>query len=198
MIICRIQKYVSSFLIFSLFGCGLGNGSGGHDPNKPLPVLYSDRSQVLVNHEAGAVIMTPDGKASLSIAQTALNADTSFEIDPYSTPTGTVTVNLPHVDEMYKFTPETVSALISGQTLAVTIWYDERLNNLGPETNLRLGLYDPVNNCWLNIFLDSPAIIPGTNLHHVTSRTINLMNPSKVPYQLGIFGITTLDAPNCP
>ncbi|MFI5304570.1 MAG: hypothetical protein ACHQYP_07210 [Nitrospiria bacterium] len=177
----NIKTRLFSLFLLILSGCGLGAPTNGHDPYKPLPVLISDNAQVLVDHTTGAIITTPDGKASLSVAQTALNADTSFEIVPYGVvPSGV------SIDQMYSLTPVSVTTLEPQEYLIVTLKYDPTLIPKGtPETDLRLGVLDPNRNCWDQVFLDSPPVLPG---HSVSSRQVT---------HLGIFGVTTFFALIC-
>lgn len=178
------------FLVFFCFiavGCGLGTPTSGHDPNKPLPVIISDNAQVPVDHSIGAIITTPDGKAVLAITQTALSANTSFGISLYILPQGSPRIS---IDQMYSFTPVTVSALIAQQVLIVTLLYDPTLIPAGiQEADLRLAVFDSGKGCWSQVFLDSPSVIPGKNLHQVNSKTVT---------QLGIFGVTTVNTKTCP
>ncbi|MBI1820175.1 MAG: hypothetical protein HY036_06425 [Nitrospirae bacterium] len=174
-------KIVFFLLVFLIeTGCGLGNPSSGHDPNLPMPIQISDRTEVLVNHTLGAIISTPDGRATLSISQSALSADTSFKIEPF------VALG---IDMGYYISPEVVTTLIPGQFLRVAIFYNSSsIPNGIQETDLRLGLFDTSKSCWKQIFLDSPSIIPGTTLHQVAARNIT---------QLGLFGVTGMNTPIC-
>jgi hypothetical protein len=178
-----IKNGFPPLIFFIVAGCGLSTPAGGHDPNKPLPVYVSDKAAVLVYAGIGAIITIPDGKATLSISQTALRANTSFEIAPYNLSQGSPRIS---VDQMYSLTPVTVSTLIAQQVLNVTIRYDPTLIPNGiPETDLRLGVFDPINGCWSHVFLDSPPVLPG---HQVNSKDLT---------QLGIFGVTTINTPIC-
>lgn len=188
----KAQKLILGLICFMGTGCGLGTPTSGHDPNKPLPVIISDSSSVLVNHELGAIITTPDGKAVLAITQTTLNADTLFKISPYIPSQGSPRIS---IDQMYSIEPEIVSTLIAGQVLMVRLWYDPKLvPSVIQENDLRLGQLDLVNNCWKRVFLDSPSVIPGVTLHEVTSRDSSQLGLN----QLGIFGVTTFNTPTCP
>lgn len=172
---------------FIVAGCGLGTPTSGYDPNKPLPIIISDKAAVLVYASIGAIITTPDGKATLSIAQTALSANTSFEIAPYGVFPSNPRIS---IDQMYSFTPVIVSTLIGQQVLIVTLWYDPALIPAGiREADLRLGVFDPAKGCWSQVFLDSPSVIPGKTLHQVSSKTVT---------QLGFFGVTTVNTKTCP
>jgi hypothetical protein len=200
------SKTVFLLLIF-LFGAGCGlenNPSSGHDPNKPLPVLISNNAEVMVDHTQGAIITTPDGKATLSISQTALSADTYFEIKPY-------TLNPQYgptfqVGSLYSFFPVDVPTLKEGQVLKVTLLYESslfpvkepRLKSpsapLVVETDVRLARFQDNNadftfRCWQGLYLDAPSIIVGQKLHSVSSRDT---------VQLGIFGITSIYSYICP
>lgn len=174
----------SILICFILAGCGLGSPSNGHNPYAPLPVLISDKTQVLVNHSTGAIISTPDGQATLSISQSALNANTSFEIEPYGVFPSNPKIS---VVQMYSFSPVVVPTLIVQQFLIVTLSYDESSIPTGTsETDLRLGVFDSVKNCWSQVLFDSAPVLPG---HSVTSKDLT---------SLGIFGITSLNTPICP
>jgi len=175
-----------------LAGCGLGTPVGGFDPNKPLPVIISDSSSVLVNHAIGAIVTTPDRKAVLEISQTTLNADTFIKISPYSPLSGASIIS---IDEMYSFEPAIVTTLIAGQNLLVKLRYDPKLvPSAIRENDLRLGQLDTVNNCWKRIFLDSPSVIPGLTFHEVTTRDSSQVGLT----QLGVFGVTIFNTPTCP
>jgi hypothetical protein len=184
------SKTIFQFLIFLIgAGCGLENNpSSGHDPNKPLPVLISSNAEVTVDHTQGAIVTTPDGKAALSVSQTALSADTAFKIEWYTLPPGSPKFS---VVQMYSFTstPIISDTLIPGQFLKVTLYYDSGKVSGVIETDLRLGIYNTVGTCWEQVFLDSPPLIPVNTIHSVSSRDLT---------RLGIFGMTLFEALTCP
>ncbi|MBI1819355.1 MAG: hypothetical protein HY202_00740 [Nitrospirae bacterium] len=165
------------------------NPSSGYDPNKPLPVLISSSAEVMVDHTQGAIITTPDGKAALSVSQTALSADTFFKIELYNLPSGSPRIS---IVQMYSFTSTLVisDTLIPGQFLKVTLYYDSGQIPIGvKESDLRLGIYDSVGTCWEKVFLDSPPLTPVNTIHSVSSRDLT---------RLGIFGMTSILALTCP
>jgi hypothetical protein len=177
------SKTVFLLLIF-LFGAGCGlekNPSGGHDPNKPLPALISSSAEVMVDHAQGAIITTPDGKAALSVSQTALSADTAFKIEMYNLPSGSPKISFV---QMYSFTstPVISETLIPGQFLKVTLYYDSGVvpSDVSEELDFRLGIYNSVRTCWEQIFFDSPPVIIVNTIHSVSSRDLT---------RLGVFGI---------
>ncbi|MHB8481426.1 MAG: hypothetical protein ACYDBV_01625 [Nitrospiria bacterium] len=197
-------KVVKVFLILLTgSGCGLGSPSGGHDPSLPLPVIISDNAAVLVDHTKGAIVITPDGKAMLSIPQTALNKDTEFTILSYDL--GASDGPIFRVGQLYSFKPVNVPELIQGQVLTVTLFYDSSLFPVNdprvispatpfvPESDVRLAVFqenaDLTLRCWQTVFLDAPSVIPGKILHQVTTRATT---------QLGIFGITSIYSYVCP
>ena len=201
----KIVRVLLILLIGS--GCGLGNPSGGHDPNLPLPVVVSNKTSVWVDHTRGAIITTPDGMAMLSISQTALSADTRFTIVPYDL--GTSDGPIFRAGPMVSFLPVTVPALIPGQFITVTLFYDPSLfpahdsrliSSTGSvtEQDARLARFqddvDYTKRCWQKVFLDAPSIVPGQMLHQISTHDITTLDVT----QLGVFGITSIFSYVCP
>ncbi|MBI3595093.1 MAG: hypothetical protein HY200_09055 [Nitrospirae bacterium] len=211
-----VKQKLFVLFFFIIAGCGLGAPGNGHDPNLPLPVIISDLP-VIVDHKKGAIIITPDGMAKLSISQTALSADTTFQIVLYRiSPKGGPVyylglTNSPDTDPpgpdhaLYSFSPVLVPNLIPGQKLTLTLYYDPvpfpmyepRIVNSPTtpnvvETDLRLGVLqdngDYTLRCWEKVFLDAPSIIPGQVLHNVTTHDTT---------ELGIFGVTSFYSYTC-
>lgn len=177
----HVKNQLFIFVIFIATGCGPATPSSGNDPNKPLPLFISDKATVLVNSSIGAIITTPDGRATLSISPNVLSANTSFEIAPY---TGPPRIS---IDQMYYYTPVTVATLIAQQELMVSLVYDLNIIPTGiQETDLRLGVFDTVKGCWSQVFFDSPPNLVG---HKVNSKDLT---------HLGVFGVTVFQTQTCP
>lgn len=207
-----VKQKLFVLFFFITAGCGLGAPGNGHDPNLPLPVIISDLP-VIVDHNKGAIIITPDGMAKLSISQTALSADTTFQVSLYKLiPIGGpvfyagLIVNGILLPSLYSFSPVLVPNLNPGEKLTVTLYYfqasfpmyEQRIitSPTQPyvvETDLRLGILqdngDYTLRCWEKVFLDAPSVIPGEVLHNVTTHDTT---------ELGIFGVTSFYSYICP